>query len=433
VLLLALTLFILLLAYYLLKNVREALILGIPHGGAELKMYSNAAQAVVLVGISLAFSAIASRYDRLRLLTVTTLFFVLFLLVFFALFLLLPSHRLGVGVAFYIWLGCFNTSSVAALWGFAADVYPRERGERLFPIVAAGGALGAVAGAALAAPLYRHIGPFPMILVAAASLFAMLVPVKIIHRREEAYSAGGLERPRDEPIGRDSAVSLVRRDTYLLLIVVLSFVKNWVNSGGEYILDRELVAAAHAADFAADGGSPGVQGFIAIFKAHYFVAYNVLVLILQLFLVGRVLKYAGAARSLLVLPLVSLVGFSWAGIQPTLGVLFIVKVADNGVDYSLQKTAEQALYLVTSRQAKYKLKMIVDTFVVRAGDVMAAIVVWVGTALAFKTVHFIFLNLVMTVGWIGVVLALIRASRRRYPSARTRPVSSEQLSAVPAT
>ena len=47
VLLLALNLFLLLAAYYLLKTVREALIL--TEGGAEVKSYSAAGQAILLL------------------------------------------------------------------------------------------------------------------------------------------------------------------------------------------------------------------------------------------------------------------------------------------------------------------------------------------------------------------------------------------------
>jgi ATP:ADP antiporter, AAA family len=35
-------------------------------------------------------------------------------------------------------------------------------------------------------------------------------------------------------------------------------------------------------------------------------------------------------------------------------------------------TVRQALYLLTSREAKYKAKAAIDTFVVRAGDMLQA-------------------------------------------------------------
>src|SRR5438128_10945836 len=70
VLLLALNLFLLLAAYYMLKTAREALIL--TQGGAEVKSYSAAGQAILLLAVVPAFGAIASRVSRVRLVTGVT-------------------------------------------------------------------------------------------------------------------------------------------------------------------------------------------------------------------------------------------------------------------------------------------------------------------------------------------------------------------------
>ena len=66
-LLLALNAFSLLAACYLLKPVREALILA--GGGAEIKSYSGAVAAALLLFIIPAFGAFASRVNRIRLIT----------------------------------------------------------------------------------------------------------------------------------------------------------------------------------------------------------------------------------------------------------------------------------------------------------------------------------------------------------------------------
>src|SRR6185436_5146877 len=95
VLLLALNLFLLLAAYYMLKTVREALIL--TQGGAEVKTYSAAGQAILLLAIVPAFGAIASRVNRVRLVTGSMLFFASNLVVFAAMQLL----GVRTGVAYF--------------------------------------------------------------------------------------------------------------------------------------------------------------------------------------------------------------------------------------------------------------------------------------------------------------------------------------------
>src|SRR6185369_1615052 len=83
VLLLAATVFLLLTSYYLLKIAREPLILLV--GGAEVKSYAAAGQAVLLLFVVKGFAALSQRVSRLRLVGLVTLFFALNLVAFFVL------------------------------------------------------------------------------------------------------------------------------------------------------------------------------------------------------------------------------------------------------------------------------------------------------------------------------------------------------------
>jgi len=132
VLLLALNSFLLLMSYYLLKTVREPLIL--TQGGAEVKVYSAAAQALLLLAIVPAYGALASRVSRIRLITWVTLIFVANLLLFYV-FGLAGVHE---GVVFFVWVGIFNVVIVAQFWSFANDLYSESHGKRLFPAIAIG-------------------------------------------------------------------------------------------------------------------------------------------------------------------------------------------------------------------------------------------------------------------------------------------------------
>jgi AAA family ATP:ADP antiporter len=96
---------------------------------------------------------------------------------------------------------------------------------------------------------------------------------------------------------------------------------------------------------------------------------------------------------------------------PSLDAMRWVKTFDNAIDYSLGNTTKQALWLPTSRQAKYKAKQAVDSFFVRAGDVIQAGIVYTGELAAFAIPAFAALNLVLTAGWLGVVSSLNRRLR----------------------
>lgn len=423
-LLLAANLLLLLFAYYLLKTVREPLVLGAAGGGAEVKSYASAAQAVLLIGVASGFGWLASRLRRMTLLATVSLFFASNLVVFYVLFLARPDARLFLGIAFFIWVGCFSVMIVAQFWAFANDLHTKEQGERLFGVIAGGSAIGAVLGAKLAKPLFKLLGPFPLLLIAAGIVVGCIGLTYLAHRlgdpAKSAEPGPAPELPRDERLTCKSGLSLLLHDRYLLFIALLSLVKNWVNTTGEYVLDRRLLEVA-TLKVGADLHARAT--FIAAFKSDYFTYVNAAVLGLQLFAVSRLVRYVGVRRALFVLPVIALCGYSAMAVVPILSVILVAKVVENSTDYSLQKTVEQMLYLVTSREAKYKVKSITDTFAVRAGDVMAAALVWVGTRLHFATFHFLLASIALLVGWLGVAFYLGRAHARAAESEGELPVA----------
>jgi AAA family ATP:ADP antiporter len=92
--------------------------------------------------------------------------------------------------------------------------------------------------------------------------------------------------------------------------------------------------------------------------------------------------------------------------MPILALIRVGKIVENSLDYSIQNTARQALYLVTSRVEKYVGKTAVDTLFVRLGDVSSAALIWVGSRMAFTTTIFAALNLTLIVVWLWIVLAV---------------------------
>src|SRR5436190_14289563 len=143
-LLLGLNVFLILMAYYILKTVREALILG--EGTAELKSYLSAGQVVVLAFVVPIYGRLVSRFPRMKLINIVTVFFVICPVVFY----MLAQMGVALGLIFFVWIGVFNLMVVAQFWSFANDVYSKEEGERLLVIVGLGASLGAVAGARVA-------------------------------------------------------------------------------------------------------------------------------------------------------------------------------------------------------------------------------------------------------------------------------------------
>jgi AAA family ATP:ADP antiporter len=435
--LLTLNVFLLLAAYYCIKPVREALILS--GEGAEVKSYAAAGQAILLLGLVPAYGALADRLPRRRLLNTVTAFFVACLVGFYG----LTRAGAPVAVVFFLWVGIFNLMIVAQFWSFANDLYTKEQGERLFAIVAAGGSLGAVIGAALAAWLIPAIGIPELLLVAAGLLALAAVVSNLVDSRERArhethlpvllttaeipaatgeYQIHTVEDakkltvslPGIGPARSRGTFRLVFSDHYLFLIALLMLVLNWVNTTGEYILGRTLSRVAEGAVAAGTAGGLTVSEYIGRFYSDYFFYVNTLGLVLQLFVVSRLIKYLGVRVAILVLPLLALTGYAILAFAPILSLVRTVKIAENATDYSINNTVRNVLFLPTSRDQKYKAKQVIDSFFVRAGDVLSALLVYVGvTLLGFSATGFARVNLVLAVVWVLIAVAIGREYQRK--------------------
>ena len=115
----------------------------------------------------------------------------------------------------------------------------------------------------------------------------------------------------------------------------------------------------------------------------------------------------------------ALVGYTYMLGSPSIGAMNALKVVDNSLDYSLGNTTKQALWLPTSREAKYKAKQAVDSFVVRAGDVLQAGVVYTGELLAFTVPMFAAVNIVLIGIWLAVAAGLGRTLKTKAEQAGT--------------
>lgn len=166
-LLLSLNVFFLLLSSYILKTIREGLILGFK--GPVIKSYLYGVMAILFIFVIKIFSRLASRVSRHILITWVTIFFISNLLLFYIAILAgLPEATFSI--IFYIWVGMFNVMVVAQFWAFANDIYSTEGGKRLFPLIMFGANFGAFSGGIISGWLIKPIGLYQMLLIAGGVL-----------------------------------------------------------------------------------------------------------------------------------------------------------------------------------------------------------------------------------------------------------------------
>ena len=102
-------------AYYILKTVREALILG--EGTAEIKSYLSAGQVTVLAIVVPFYGRLVARFPRMTLIASSPL-----LRACPVIFYVLAQAGVPLGMIYFVWIGIFSLMIVAQFWSFANDI-----------------------------------------------------------------------------------------------------------------------------------------------------------------------------------------------------------------------------------------------------------------------------------------------------------------------
>ncbi len=400
---------LMMLSYYILKTIREPLLLA--EASAELKSYAYAATAFLLL-IIIPLYGLAFRHSGKRQLTrYVTVFFLANLLIFY----LMGRAGMDIGFAYYVWVGIFSVMITAQFWAFAADSYNVKSGQRLFPVIMVGSTLGSLAAPALAGALFPYLGPWILMLMAMA-LLALTLP--LVGRSRSAVPPGSRSHydPAEhaESGGVLGGLRLVLTDRYLLLLAVMIILLNWVNTTGEYILAEMVVRQAEQVA-ATPGGLPKGD-YIANFYGTFFTAVNVMTLLIQVALVARIIHWIGVRGAALILPLIALLGYGMVVFIPVFSIIRLVKILENSTDYSLMNTTRHALYLPLNAAEKYEGKTTIEAFFWRFGDLAQAGAIYAGLNwFGFGISQFAMVNMVLALAWLAVAWQV----GRRYQAAES--------------
>jgi AAA family ATP:ADP antiporter len=254
-----------------------------------------------------------------------------------------------------------------------------------------------------------------MKLLGAAQLLGALAMNNVIHQRDQRRPRAvstSVAAATDKPLGTSGGFKLVLGQRYLLLIGLLTLTINIVNTNGNYILNETLAQMARGV-IAAGGDGRTEREIIDGFMAGTDFWQNVLSMGIQFLLVSRIFKYLGIGGALFVMPLVSFTSYGLFAFAPVLSLIRIAKISENATDYSLQNTVRRALFLPTSREAKYKALQAVETFFWRAGDLLSSVVVLIVVRwLSLSARGFAFVNLALIAIWLFLAWHLSRENRR---------------------
>ena len=427
--------FCVLCGYYFLRPVREAM--GVSRGMDELR-WLFVGTSFVSLALVLAFGGIVARMNRRRFIPIAYLFVIVCLVVFSGMLIVDGAAGGGligtdaetpvaryVGYVFFVWLSAINLFVTSVFWAFMVDIFDMRQGKRMFAFIGIGGTLGALVGgwatnviSGMTESVYLPAG----LMLTGAVFFGLAIAVMLMLDRLAVASehsqhtadgaavlgsqgvdggeAGGPARARIGGTFLDGAKA-VARSPYLLGIgayIVLMAIANTLIyfTQANIILDNT------------DTFSQRVAGF-----AQFDAFAQVATLFAQVFVTTHVIKRIGVGWTLVILPVVTMVGFAILSVWTVFGVMAVFQALHRATRYALSRPARETLFSVVSPSEKYKAKPIIDVFLYRGGDVAGAGVDGMFAAMGM-TLAWVAAGTVPVAGvWAMLCLALGRAQQEK--------------------
>jgi ATP:ADP antiporter, AAA family len=352
--------FSLLSSYYILRPIRDQM--GVAGGVNNLQWLFTGTLIGMLV-LNLPFSYLVKTYPREKFIAISYRFFSANILLFaLALYSATPEQTIWIGRIFFIWTSIFNLFVVSIFWQMIVDIFTSEQGKRLFGFIAAGATLGAISGSVFTVSTVEHMAPGFLMIGAALMLEVAVFCVRRLSRLSAVLASRPQADQQQQPIGgtllggiRDALSSgyLLNVSLFLLLYAVTS----------TFLYFQQAAVVSHSFQ------SRTAQ--TALF-ATVDLGVNVLTLIAQLFLTGRILKRFGVATTLSLLPVFSILGFGAIAFLPTLSSVVGFQLFRRAGNFAIARPTREVLFTVLPREDRYKAKSFIDTVVYRLGDQIGA-------------------------------------------------------------
>jgi AAA family ATP:ADP antiporter len=355
--------FTLMVAYYLLRPVRDAM--ASDWTDAELSTLWTI-NFFVSTGIVALYGVAVSRMPFRALVPAVYGFFA----ASFVAFYLLESFvgRAMLDKIFYLWVSVFALFHVSVFWSFMADIFSKDQAGRLFAIIAAGASLGAIVGPLLSGVLAQFMAVESMILIAAVIL---LLPIPLIYYLDHlgrtqlgnvSQGATAIDAIGGNPLsGFREFVS----NPYLLGIGV--FIILYTGIGSFVYFEQKNLLAQYDRETR------------TMIYGYRDALVNTLTYLLAFFVTGRLVTRVGMPVALAIVPLVLVFGMLVLAFSPVLLVAVGMHVVAKAGNYGVTRPAREVLFTLVDREDRFKTKPVIDIVAYRGGDVIMG---WLFTGLS---------------------------------------------------
>ena len=356
--------FTLMLAYYILRPVRDAM--ASDWSDAEVSQLWTL-NFFISTGLVALYGGIVSKIRFSRIVPGVYVFFAISFILFFI--AMKSMHDVVViEKSFYVWISVFAMFHLSVFWSFMSDIFNKDQAKRLFATIAAGASAGALLGPLVPTLFAERIGIYTLILVAAL-LLSVTIPLTVVlaklkhtalannnqHNNTKDYKIGG------NPLNGFKSFAT---NPYLLAIGAFILLYTMISTF-VYFEQKNLLAAYDRADRTQI--LSGIDWIV-----------NVLTFGIAFFATSKIVNKMGIGVTLASIPLLVCVGILILAFAPIIVVLLALQVCRRAGNYAVTKPAREMLFTEVNEEDRFKAKPVIDVVVYRGGDTVTA---WLFTAL----------------------------------------------------
>lgn len=303
-----------------------------------------------------------------------------------------------IGVAGYLATESFGSLIIALFWSFAISTTRSDEAKRGFPFIIAVAQIGTIGGSAL---VWVNLADWLLFVICGVTIVGLMLTIRYIMT---TFSKEDLASDREEKKSTPdflAGVKLLFTRPYLLGVMVVSTFYEIAKS----VVDYQMKSQASIIP------SIKFKQFVAV----YGMSVNALAFFMALLGTSYLMQKRGLRFCLLLYPvtfavaMIGLYGYYMTGPTPEalLWATFTVMMLVTAISYAVNNPTKEMMYIPTSKDAKFKVKGLVDMFGSRSAKMSG---MQIGGALNVKgqpllsVANLMGMGTLISLGFIGVWL-----------------------------
>jgi len=369
-------------SYGIIKPLRNAFYL--QENTAERLPMAYLLTAVFMGFVVALHSKYQAKLPRSKLIILTLIFFGVSSLVFAFLF---RTDLPWVALVFFIWANAFIMVLSTQFFIVVNDVFNPREARRLIGFLISGGILGGILGNLFVGYFNVYIHDYLLFVAFGLILINIFIVGSIFiwktkHRAEKTavISPSRNQNKPSRKVGLKDCFNTVRKNSYLRLLAAVVTITMIVSTLIDWQYNTVVESSLYKPALYATWFGYANAGFL--FVSFFF----------QLLMTSNIIKRFGIRSTLLIYPAMLFICAFLIGTLPTLFLIgplstlvlaVTIKGVDQSLDFSLNQSVRELLYIPVSPELKYKAKVFIDMFLNRFAKSFGALILMIVLLIPF--------------------------------------------------